>query len=281
VRSRLQARPAFASDAGRRSGLRARVASAVVAVPLLFAAAWFGFPWLSIAVALAAFLGALELNSILKVSNVRAWLYGTGWTIGMVALAHFDRKHALPVITAAVVFALIWQTAVPAKRRSPTEWLIMLGAPLYLGWLLAHFIYLRDLDHGREWVIFALFTTFACDTSAYGVGRAAGRHRMAPTLSPSKTWEGAAGGVAGAVLVALVMGWAFDLPISQAHVALMGLLVGVFAQLGDLAESALKRSGQVKDAGTLIPGHGGVLDRLDSLVFAVVVVYYYLDWMLT
>ncbi len=101
---------------------------------------------------------------------------------------------------------------------------------------------------------------------------------MAPTISPGKTWEGAVGGLVGAIVAVIALALLLDIDISYREMVILGLLIAVFAQLGDLAESKLKRSMGVKEAGNLIPGHGGILDRLDSIVFTGVVVYYCLRW---
>ncbi len=152
-----------------------------------------------------------------------------------------------------------------------------------MGWMVGHYVMLRQLDHGRELVILALFTTFACDTSAFFVGRTWGKHHMTPTISPHKTWEGAIGGFAGAVAAAAALCYllnlgSWTLPLSYLEAVGVGCLVGVAAQFGDLLESMLKRRAGVKDSGSLLPGHGGVLDRIDSLVFTGVIVYYFVLW---
>jgi phosphatidate cytidylyltransferase len=134
------------------------------------------------------------------------------------------------------------------------------------------------MDYGREWVVLTLFSVFAVDTSAYFVGRAIGRHQLAPQLSPKKTWEGAIGGMAGALLISPLIDYSLDTPMGLGRVLGLGALIAVVSQVGDLLESYFKRSVGVKDAGGLVPGHGGVLDRLDSVVFTVVVVYYYIQW---
>ena len=149
-----------------------------------------------------------------------------------------------------------------------------------MGWLLSHWILLMNSDEwaGRDWVLLTLLSTFAVDTTAYFVGRAWGRHKMAPTVSPGKTWEGAAGGMVGAIAASIVLSLALGITVAYWEIAFLGFLIGIFAQLGDLAESKLKRSTGIKEAGNLIPGHGGILDRLDSVVFTGVVVYYCLEW---
>ena len=156
-------------------------------------------------------------------------------------------------------------------------WTSSLTGIFYLGWLLSYWVLIMGF-YGRDWVLLALFATFAVDTTAYFIGRAWGRHKMAPTISPGKTWEGAVGGLVGAIVAVIVLALLLDIDISYSEMVILGFLIAVFAQLGDLAESKLKRSMGVKEAGNLIPGHGGILDRLDSIVFTGVVVYYCLRW---
>lgn len=143
-------------------------------------------------------------------------------------------------------------------------------------------------DEGRNLVFLTLFATFASDTAAFFTGRALGRHKLAPDVSPGKTWEGAIAGGIGAILMSLfftlptffTLTNPFRLPISWWQAIVLGLLVSVFGQLGDLAESLFKRNMGVKDSGNLLPGHGGLLDRVDSIVFASVVAYYYAIWLI-
>jgi phosphatidate cytidylyltransferase len=157
-----------------------------------------------------------------------------------------------------------------------SQWVWMLGGILYIGCLLGLLVALRA-EAGRNWVYLALIATFTSDTAAYFIGRAFGRHKMAPAISPGKTWEGAAAGLCGAVIISLLftLDTPVELPFSIWQSIIAGLLISIFGQLGDLAESLLKRNTGVKDSGTLMPGHGGLLDRLDSVLFAAVVVYYF------
>ena len=169
-----------------------------------------------------------------------------------------------------------------AEPGSPGDTLIDWGytaaGAIYTGWTLSLFLRLRAGDDGLEWVLLAVLATFATDTGAFLVGRAIGRRRMAPRISPGKTWEGAVGGWLAGVGAVIGLAVLLDLPIMQAEAIILGALVGVATQVGDLLESMLKRAAGVKDSGTLIPGHGGVLDRLDSVVFAIVVVYHFSVW---
>jgi phosphatidate cytidylyltransferase len=129
-------------------------------------------------------------------------------------------------------------------------------------------------DLGRSWLLFAILVTFAVDTGAYLVGHAVGSRPLAPSISPNKTWEGSAGGFISAVAAAMVLGLVFDLGVPVWQQAVIGAVVGVVAQWGDLIESKLKRLADVKDAGSIIPGHGGLLDRLDSMLLSLPAVYF-------
>jgi phosphatidate cytidylyltransferase len=131
------------------------------------------------------------------------------------------------------------------------------------------------LDLGRFLILFTLVAVYFGDTTAFYVGRAWGRKKLAPTISPGKTVEGGWGALGGSILGALLSKYLFLPQLSPVHALILGGAIGVLGQLGDLWESLLKRSAQVKDSGTLIPGHGGLLDRIDSVLFSAPLVYYY------
>ena len=269
--------------------LRKRVITALVGIPLLVTIIWFGEPWFTILVALWGLLAALEFYRMVAASKVSPLTYfGLIWTLLFILSPHFDYAALTPLLlTSAVILSLIWLLLRRQKEGAFIGWAWTIGGILYIGWLLSHFVTLRELDDGRNWVFLALFTTFASDTAAFFVGRALGKHHLAPRISPGKTWEGAIAGVFGAIIVSLffTLPKLFTIPnplylqdFNYWQAILLGLLVSIFGQLGDLVESLLKRNMGVKESGTLIPGHGGVLDRLDSVVFAGVVVYYYVIW---
>jgi phosphatidate cytidylyltransferase len=180
------------------------------------------------------------------------------------------------LLTAAVVLSLVLLVFLPKREGLFHHWAWTIAGILYVGWLQSFLVSLR-LDAGRDWLYLALFVTFGSDTAAYFIGKAIGRHKLAPKISPGKTWEGAIAGVFGAVIVSFLftLNTPLQLPLSYWQAILLGVLVSVFGQLGDLAESLLKRNFGVKDSGNLMPGHGGLLDRMDSVLFAGVVVYLY------
>jgi phosphatidate cytidylyltransferase len=261
--------------------LGARVLSALIGIPLLLIVIWFGNPWFSLAVAGCALWGALEFYNLAGSSHLRPLtLCGVLGTLLFILNAYVGGSYTALLISVAVLFSLIWLLFRSQVEEAFNNWAWTLAGMLYVGWMLSHFILLRGLAQGKEWVILALFSTFAVDTCAFFVGRAWGKHKLAPAISPGKSWEGAVGGLVGGLGASLALALILRLPTAWWQVLLLGLLIGVFAQLGDLSESMLKRSTGVKDAGKLIPGHGGILDRLDSIVFAVVVVYYYVIWVI-
>lgn len=146
----------------------------------------------------------------------------------------------------------------------------------YVAWLVGHMILIRHLHAGAFLIFFLFLVTWANDTGAYFVGSFRGRSAMAPRISPGKTWEGAFGGIVASLAAALACRAWFLPTLTSAEALGFGLLVGVMAPLGDLAESIMKRSAGVKDSGRIIPGHGGILDRIDSLIFTTPAFYYYL-----
>jgi phosphatidate cytidylyltransferase len=266
--------------------IRQRLLSALVLIPLIFIIVWFGQPdawhfyFYPVLVAAVAALGVLEFYGMMGLSKRHPLtLFGLLCVLLFIANAYFDLAYTIPLLTATVAFSLIWLVFRSPVEGAAINWVWTIAGVIYIGWMLSHFIPLRGLEGGRDWVLLALLATFAGDTAAFFVGRAIGRHPLAATISPGKTWEGAAGGFFGAIAASLIL--AAILPgilTPYWQIVLLGALIGVFTQLGDLAESMLKRSVRVKDAGKLIPGHGGLLDRLDSILFAVVVVYYYVIW---
>ncbi len=145
---------------------------------------------------------------------------------------------------------------------------------LYLPFLLGHLIWLRFLAEGQWWVLWFLLVIFAGDTAAYYTGRTLGRAKLCPMVSPGKTWAGVWGGLAASLVAGVLLGRWFLKDMGVPALAALALVLGVVGLLGDLFESMLKRQAQVKDASQLLPGHGGMLDRLDSILFTAPVVVY-------
>lgn len=262
-----------------------RVLTALVGIPVLLAAIWWGSPWLTVLLALVVVLGIREFYRLFNSTNTRLPVaLGILWCLGFILGAEATSDPVGFLTTSLIIFmigafaASLWVIAYYRDQHIRTALVYLLLGPVYVGFLVSHAIVLRGIsdagDLGRNWLLFALLVTFATDTGAYLTGRSIGRHKLAPAISPSKTWEGAAGGFMLAIVAALVLGFLLELALPRWQQAVIGATVGMVSQVGDLAESKLKRVSQVKDTGSIIPGHGGILDRLDSLVFAVPAVYY-------
>jgi phosphatidate cytidylyltransferase len=263
---------------GERQVLKKRVITALWGVPLVLLAIWFDKPlsWFTVLAVVWGLLAAVEFQRITGVARTRPLaVFGLAWTLLFIIYPHLPDGLTLPLLlSSAVVLSLALLLFLPKKDGLFTGWAWTLGGILYIGWLLGLLVALR-LEAGRNWVFLALLATFGSDTAAYFIGRAFGRHKMAPHISPGKTWEGAAGGLMGAVVVSLLftLSTSVQLPLGYGEAVLLGMFISIFGQVGDLAESLLKRSSGVKESGGLLPGHGGLLDRLDSILFAGAVVY--------
>ena len=273
--------------------LTKRVITSLWGIPLLIAAIWFDkpLPWFTVLVAIWGILAAFEFYRLVKASGVSPLTYfGLLWSLLFVLSQdpdllfiigpYFDVSLLTPLLlTSAVILSLIW-LILRVQDKPFVGWAWTIAGMVYVGWLLSYLVALRGLDDGRNWILFAVFVTAASDTAAFFTGRILGRRCLAPRISPGKTWEGTIGGILGAVIVSLLflLLTPFHLNLHWGQAIFLGLLLSIFGQLGDLVESLFKRNMGVKDSGKLIPGHGGILDRMDSIIFSGVVVYYYVIW---
>jgi phosphatidate cytidylyltransferase len=179
------------------------------------------------------------------------------------------------VLSLALVGGLAAFLVVPGRRQGLGRWAMGMAGALYIGMPFNYYLLLyTSRPNGLVWTLFTIFAVVACDAAALLVGSRIGRHPFFKTISPKKTVEGAVAGVFGAVAVMLV-GASAVLGLPPLHAIALGLLIGISAMLGDLVESQMKRIAEVKDSSHLIPGHGGVLDRLDSILFPPIFVYFY------
>ena len=198
-----------------------------------------------------------------------------------------EKRFSLPGVLTLFVIATL-SIELLRKDRSPIKNLgaTFIGA-VYVGWLFSYLVAINsvrgatlhlagipfEIRHGAWLVLYICFAAWAADTTAFFIGRKWGRHKLAPKLSPGKSWEGLYAGCAAAVIVSILMG--HPMGLSTLHTAVLGLGIGIAGVIGDLAESALKRDIGIKDFGSALPGHGGILDRFDGLLFAAPLFYYY------
>ena len=179
------------------------------------------------------------------------------------------------VLSLALVGGLAAFLVVPGRRQGLGRWAMGMAGALYIGMPFNYYLLLyASKPNGLEWALFTIFAVVACDAAALLVGSRIGRTPFFKAISPKKTTEGAIAGVLGSVAVMLI-GVSAIIGLSPLHAIALGLLVGISAQVGDLVESQMKRIAEVKDSSNLIPGHGGVLDRLDSILFPPILVYFY------
>ncbi len=254
--------------------LQQRFLSALFGVPLIILAAWFGGIPLLLLIGLVVVLGLKEMTGMLTRLGLKPslWLAVAGGLIMTGGSYLYSDGYPGPTIT-VILFLHLIATVANYPRYSLLDSAGTMMGTLYVG-LLNYFYLVRNLPDGWIWLIFTLAGTWACDTTAYFVGKAFGKRRLAPELSPKKTLEGAIGGLAGSVMAGFIFAMIYSfLPLSK--MLLLGLLIGAAAEVGDLLESAFKRQAGVKDSSKLIPGHGGILDRFDSALFSAPLVYYY------
>lgn len=273
-----------------RSQLALRVLSGALAVPLVVVAILAGGEWLAALVALVLVGAVYEfaLGMGLTRGDPVVWLAAAG----AAAMAGVALTRDVPTVwpLTAAILAIGAAPLLGELRRgdgapAPASFEALyqrvasgLVALIYIGWLGSFLVLLRQLPAGEEWLLLAVFSVMATDSGAFAVGRLAGRHPLAPRISPAKTLEGAAGGWAAGFAAVLLIGLLPDLDVALWRLAILAIVLPPIAQIGDLTGSLIKRAADVKDFSRLIPGHGGLLDRLDSLLFGAPSVYLFVLW---
>jgi len=264
--------------------LERRTVTALVYGVVVLAALFAPSPTFAVLVGILAVLGYLELRALFRYRPYQPWLVGVVF-VGLFIVAHMFAAGSASDLTAwtllliaafgAIAIAVFLEQAMRGRSQPAVLGAVLtLGGALYLGYFFGFLIelWLANDDATRGWLgtlpvwlVLALVPTWAADVTAYLVGRRMGRRRIVPRISPGKTWEGTLAGFGAAAIVALLI--ATSAGIRTGPTLLLALLVGPVGFASDLLESAIKRAAGAKDSGTLLPGHGGVLDRIDSLVF--------------
>jgi phosphatidate cytidylyltransferase len=272
-------------DPPRPWSLGLRIVSGAAFVPVLIALARVGGAVFLAFVALEVVLGVIEFYRMMRAKGLHPdRAVGLGASLLVLVAAY--RPDVVP-LDVVVTLGLLLLLAIALSRLHPRPFENLAGTAfgvLYVGWLSAHLVLLRELpwqagtpySTGAAFVLLAFFVTWSCDTGAYAIGRMIGRTPLWTRISPRKTVEGAIGGFVAAVAAALIARLWFAPFLELGPALSLGVLVGIFAQVGDLVESLIKRDAQHGDSSDLIPGHGGVLDRFDSLYFGAPIVFYFL-----
>jgi phosphatidate cytidylyltransferase len=277
-----------------------RVLTAVVGIPVALLLIYLGGWYLAAAVALIAVGGLRELYRLLAARDGRAlpWL-GYPLAIVLTGVAVTSSRGAMVVPLAVEAALLVSAFAIAASwmlslvsRPTGADLFATISAHIYVPQLLSYLVRLRNIQApdiaprgtetyvraGALFVVLVMVVIWGMDTAAYGVGKRWGRRKLCPAISPGKTVAGAIAAFVAAVVLSAAMGYWFRLPLL--HGIMLGAAIGILGQAGDLFESMLKRRAGVKDSGALLPGHGGLLDRFDSLLFAAPLAFFYLSFLL-
>lgn len=267
-----------------------RTISGLLGAALFLAIIGYGGLPFTLAIGLLTTLGILEYTELIKKQNIRsqtqvllfssllvlALIYVITSKYGLDPLESLRIGERALTLMLLAVFIIIFSGEL--LRGDPEQGLINAAANLfgtvYIGFMFAYILLLRFIpeQNGLFYVLFTVLVTWANDSAAYFIGINFGKHKLSPKISPKKSIEGSIGGLGGGLLAATVLGWYFHKPIGL--MLFLGFMVVVAGQFGDLVESVIKRNAGVKDSGNFLPGHGGVLDRFDSLLLSAPVVYY-------
>lgn len=264
----------------------ARVLTAIIFLPILFSALWLGAPiWFAAMAGLAILLGLYEYCSLTKSGGQVQMMIAA---VAILAAFYFHRHELIPAILAALVIVELivqfWQFHTNPHSENfeqvlPTAAVRTFGV-MYVALLGGYIVAIQVIESPIPKLPAKLLTlffivVFGGDTGAYYTGRTLGKHKLSPRISPGKTVEGLIGGIAGSMLAAVTAHFTFFPELQLGHAILLGFVMCLLGAVGDLCESMLKRGAKAKDAGKLIPGHGGLLDRLDSMLFNAPVLYYF------
>lgn len=275
--------------------LLVRITVAVIGIPLLLLIALKGESLFLGLVILLMILGLLEFSKLARAQNISASVLLLILCGIIIALGVFFKGELALILLLSGSFFVLSYWEITRENILPENLSLVLKklafswlGLFYVAGLFSFLILIRELPKtasfdyrmGGKWIIFLYISIWTCDTFAYFVGRGVGKHRLASAISPGKTVEGAVAGVVGAILMAYIAQESFLSSFSFRELLPLALIVGIIGQIGDLVESLLKRAAGVKDSSKIIPGHGGVLDRFDSLIFVAPWVYYYLKFVL-
>ncbi len=265
-----------------------RVITGLTSLLVILVVIKLGNPLFLFFITILAILGALEIYRMSFHSEHHyLTIIGTLFTALIIIIPYYVTSTEISLLLilsiAALLVPLLSIIICSQKNNLFSHWVWTIIPIFYLGWALQHYVLLIDYPSGKQWILIAMLPTFACDTAAYFVGKSRGKHKLAPSVSPNKTWEGAIAGFCAAVGTTILLAFIFhrssSMPLlGYGTAAILGCLTGIFAQLGDLLCSRIKRINRVKDSGTILPGHGGILDRIGSMIFTGLIIYYYVSW---
>lgn len=271
--------------------MTARLLTVIATVPIIFACTWFGgWSFFVLVTALALF----SLNEFYGLMNKKGYrpsypigflvtLFFMWFTMYTVRHPHWE-PFATGILTTAIIITFAGGIFLRKAQNSTVNASITLLGILYIGWMFSFLTLIREMNppgaifwqnHGA-YLFFLMTSIWACDTTAYLVGTIFGKVKLSPYISPKKTVEGAVAGLAIGITAAYIFGYFTEM--NMLHKIMLGAIIGFIGQISDLVESLIKRDAGVKDSSTIIPGHGGVLDRMDSFILTAPIMYYYISW---
>lgn len=253
-----------------------RIISAFIFIPILsYCIFSTNFILLLLLICLLIFLGLLEFYSLASKKQIRPFkIIGVIIVLLLALVAYFKPAQFYPLSILLMSPLLIGYIITLLTKRHFLEVGVTLSGVLYMGYLASHLLLLKHLPNGNFYLSLLFLITWSTDAIALYIGLKFGRHKLVPKISPKKSVEGAIAGLIGAVLISIIVSLITKhIPINQAII--LGLILGFFGQIGDLLESKIKRLAEVKDSNTWIPGHGGVLDVFDSIIFNAPIIYCY------
>ena len=268
--------------------LAKRILVVLILLPIGLFFIFLGGPYFSALITLAMVLAAWEYIRLMQISGNRPAKILVLVSVGFLCLGRawngFESAPALislMILSAMTVHLLAYEKG---RDHAATDFGVSLAGIMYLGWIGAYLISLRNLPNGEYWLLLSLMIVWIADSAAYFIGKRWGRHRLSPRLSPKKTWEGYFAGIIFGTLAGFLIGWGLSQWLGSENGFTMfsglvlGLLLSTLTTLGDLGESMIKRQSGEKDSGTLLPGHGGVFDRIDSWLWAGVISFSVITW---
>ncbi len=252
----------------------------LLGVPVILACVYYGgWPFLIMVLALALIAVNEFYNLMMKKGYFPAYYVGNIITASFIIFAYYALKrnwepaHSA-ILTLAAAIAMIAGVFLKREKDTIVDVAVTILGMVYVGWFLSYLFFIRSLTEHGGYLFFLLFAVWAMDIAAYLAGRVFGHTKLMPSISPKKTWEGAIAGFVVCLIAAAIFSQTAQLPLG--HALILGVLIGIFGQISDLIESLIKREAGAKDSSDLIPGHGGVLDRIDSFVLTAPLMYYYL-----
>jgi len=261
-----------------------RVLTTLVGVPIVVGCVYFGGFAFLILILVGAIACVNEFYNMMRLKDFQPvnWV-GNFFTIFFIVFAYYAlRKHWEPahsaILTGAALATLISALFLRRPKKAIEDIAVTLMGMTYIGWFFSYFLFIRALTERGAYLLFLAATIWVLDIVAYLVGTRFGRHKLSPVISPKKTVEGAVAGFIVCLIAAGIFGYYAG--FNMVHALILGIIIGVVAQLSDQVESLIKRDAGVKDSSSLIPGHGGMLDLLDSFILTAPVVYYYLVWVI-